>query len=116
LILAGIALTAAGVGVLLAALNVAYRDFRYVIPFMMQLWMFATPAIYMEPTAAPPRGLHALLVANPMNALVAAFRASVSGRPIDWPHLGISLAGGLFLLLVGCLYFRSAEDTFADRV
>ncbi len=75
-------LAAAGIGTLLAALNVAYRDFRYVVPFLIQVWMFATPTIYMDPDANGAGRLDYLLAANPMSPLVASFRASVLGGPI----------------------------------
>src|SRR6202035_339027 len=61
LFVALILLAALGVGTLLAALNVAYRDFRYVIPFLLQLWMFATPTVYMQPKGAPSDWAGALL-------------------------------------------------------
>lgn len=80
-IFALIALAATGVGTLLAALNVAYRDFRYVIPFLIQLWMFATPTIYMQPASAD-AGLRAAILVNPLAVLIAAFRAAVLGGPV----------------------------------
>src|SRR5439155_1945966 len=80
-ILLMIVLAAAGFGTLLAALNVAYRDVRYVIPFLVQLWIFATPAVYMPlPATASDSWLHAVLSVNPLNSLVAAFRGAVLGR------------------------------------
>ena len=63
-----IALAALGIGTLLAALNVAYRDFRYVIPFLVQLGMFATPTVYMQPKPGANGWVHALLALNPMTA------------------------------------------------
>ena len=82
-----ITLAALGVGTLLAALNVAYRDFRYVIPFLVQLWMFATPTVYMQPSAVMPSGLAVpLLALNPMTALIAAF------RPRSWAADRLGLA------------------------
>src|SRR4030081_3050234 len=93
LALALIALAAAGFGTLLAALNVAYRDVRYVIPFLVQLWIFATPAVYMPTSAAEPDGtIQTLLALNPLNNVVAAFRCAVLGRTIDWLGLATSAA------------------------
>src|SRR5208337_1279777 len=105
-----------GVGTLLAALNVAYRDFRYVIPFLVQLWMFATPTVYMQPRGAPSGWAHVLLTLNPMTSLVAAFRAATLGGSIAWGRLGVATAGAVVLFLLGCFYFRRVEDTFADII
>jgi lipopolysaccharide transport system permease protein len=111
-----ILMAAAGVGTLLAALNVNYRDFRYVIPFLVQLGMFATPTIYMQPTGDETglRGL--LMIANPMTSLIAAFRTAVLGGDIAWGRIGISTAAAASLFLLGCLYFRKVEDSFADTI
>lgn len=114
-IFALITLAAIGVGTLLAALNVAYRDFRYVIPFLIQLWMFATPTIYMQPAPAD-AGLRAAILVNPLAVLIAAFRASVLGGPIPWGHVILSAAVCIALFLTGCLYFRKVEDNFADVI
>src|SRR5439155_7906504 len=85
-----IVLAATGVGTLLAALNVAYRDFRYVIPFMIQLWLFATPTVYMQPAESAAGGLRVVGMLNPMIALVGAFRAACLGGPVPWAELGVS--------------------------
>jgi lipopolysaccharide transport system permease protein len=117
LILAAIAVAAAGFGTLLAALNVAYRDVRYVIPFMVQLWIFATPAVYLPTPAATPNNWRNTLVAlNPLNGLVAAFRAAVLGREIDWVAFAISCVIVAVMFLLGCFYFRRVEDSFADLI
>jgi lipopolysaccharide transport system permease protein len=118
LIFAVIFLAAVGVGTLLAALNVAYRDFRYVIPFMVQLWMFATPTVYMQPAADGTGGglVQTLLALNPLTGLIAAFRASVLGTPIPWTALGFSSLGVVCICLFGCYYFRKVEDAFADII
>ena len=112
-----ILLTAAGVGTFLAALNVSYRDFRYVIPFMVQLWMFATPTIYMD-TAGKSMGslVKTLINLNPMTGLVAAFRNACVGAPIDWAAVGLSAALGVILFIGGCLCFRATERKFADVI
>lgn len=114
-----ILLTALGVGTLLAALNVAYRDFRYVLPFLIQAWLFATPSIYMTTSAQegeiPPQ-IRWLLDANPMTGLIAFFRAAVLDRPLPWTDLGISAVVGVALFFLGCLYFKRMEDSFADTI
>jgi lipopolysaccharide transport system permease protein len=111
-----IALTAAGLGTLLAALNVAYRDFRYVVPFFIQLGMFATPLIYMHPTGAEGRTVSWLIAVNPMNSLVETFRAGLLGGPAPWAGLGVAAAAGVVFFLAGCYYFRRVEDRFADMI
>jgi lipopolysaccharide transport system permease protein len=116
LVFAGILLAALGVGTLLAALNVAYRDFRYVIPFLVQLWMFATPTVYMQPKAASSGWGQVVLMLNPMTSLVAAFRASALGGPIPWEGLVVSSTAVVLVFLLGCLYFRKVEDRFADII
>jgi lipopolysaccharide transport system permease protein len=115
-VFAAITMTALGVGTLLAALNVAYRDVRYVIPFFVQVGMFATPTIYMLLPPAGDGGWQPLLALNPMTTLIAAFRACVLGGEVPWAGLAAASAGGLVCLVVGCLYFRKVEDDFADVI
>ena len=110
-----LALGAAGFGTLLAALNVKYRDFRYVIPFLIQFWMFATPTVYMQPPADD-GSLYALLNLNPMTGLVATFRAACLGTPIPWAQFGLSALFVTVVFVAGCLYFRKAEADFADLI
>jgi lipopolysaccharide transport system permease protein len=116
LVFAPIMLTALGVGTLLAALNVAYRDFRYVIPFLTQLWMFATPTVYMQPTATTGGGLKTLLALNPLTGLIASFRAACVGGTMDWRQWGVSAAASVVVFLFGCLFFRRMERNFADII
>lgn len=111
-----IMLAATGVGTLLAALNVAYRDFKYVLPFLVQLWLFATPTVYMQPTAESSAKMQLALAINPLAGLIASFRSAVLGSPIPWNHLALSAASVLALFIVGCLYFRKVEDSFADII
>jgi lipopolysaccharide transport system permease protein len=115
LLLLGVVLAALGVGVLLAALTVTYRDFRYVVPFMVQLWMFATPAVYLQVDAVGPRG-KLLLPLNPAHGLIVNFRAAALGGESDPYALGVSVAVSLVLLVIGCLYFRRVERGFADTI
>lgn len=117
IVFAVIVLAALGVGTMLSALNVSYRDFRYVIPFLLQIWMFATPTVYMQ-ADGPARGglLGAALAANPLTGLIGAFRASVLGGPIPWGSLVVASLCSVMLFVVGCLYFRRAEDRFADVI
>jgi lipopolysaccharide transport system permease protein len=115
-LLALIVLAAAGIGAMLAALNVAYRDFRYVIPFLVRIWMFATPSVYMA-TKASHSGIQGfLLAANPLNGLIAAFRAACLGGPIAWGQVGICAAVCVLAFFAGCIYFRRQERNFADVI
>lgn len=114
LIVVLLSLAALGIGVLLSALTVAYRDFRHVVPFLVQLWMFATPVIYLQADFGP--RWRAWLPLNPAYGLVAAFRQSVLNEPIDVYALLVSSAVGLAMLVVGCLYFRRVERSFADII
>lgn len=111
-------LTALGVGALLAALTVAYRDFRYIVPFLIQLWMFATPTIYLrENVRLNPRwGL--VLPLNPVDGLISNFRVALGLDPSrDWPYdLMVSVGVGAALFVLGCVYFRRVERSFADII
>jgi lipopolysaccharide transport system permease protein len=112
----GLVVAALGVGTLLSALTVAYRDFRYVVPFMVQLWMFATPSIYMQADSESSSRLQYVLPLNPAYGLIANFRQAMLGGAIDWYSLAVSGSVGVILLLAGCLYFRRVERDFADII
>jgi lipopolysaccharide transport system permease protein len=116
LIFAVMLLAAAGLGTMLAALNVAYRDFRYVVPFFIQLGMFATPTIYFQPTGNEGRSIGWLMSTNPMTSLISGFRASLLGGEIPWAGLGVATILAVALFVIGCLYFRKVEDRFADVI
>jgi lipopolysaccharide transport system permease protein len=109
-------IAALGVGTLLAALTVAYRDFRYVVPFGVQLWMFATPCIYIQSEQiVGPRG-QAWLPLNPAYGLIYNFRQCLLGGPLDIYALWVSAAVSVGLLVLGCMYFRRVERSFADVI
>jgi lipopolysaccharide transport system permease protein len=111
-----LAFTAAlGVGLWLSALNVRYRDVRYILPFLVQLWLFATPIAYPSSLlAAPWRTLYGL---NPMAGVVEGFRWALLGTATaPGPLLAASAAASLAILVSGALYFRRMEKTFADLV
>lgn len=108
-------LCAVGAGLWLSALNVQYRDIRYVIPFLIQIWMFVSPVIY--PISMVDKKYHWLLALNPMGGVIKAFRASLLGHmPIDWNLLGISSVIIFSMFFSGMYYFRRMERTFADVV
>ena len=108
-------LCAVGVGLWLSAMNVQYRDIRYAIPFLIQLWMFVSPVIY--PVSMVKEKYQWLLALNPMGGVIKAYRASILGhQPIDWSLLCLSTAMILLLLISGLFYFRRMERVFADVV
>ena len=112
--LMGIILVATGIGSLLSALNVAYRDFQYVVPFLIQLWLFVTPVIY--PSLIVPERWRWLLSLNPMAGLIDGIRAAFLARPMDWLHIALSLSVGLLFFSAGTAYFRNVERRFADII
>ena len=107
-------LLALGVGLLSAALTVKYRDLRHALPFIIQLWMFASPVIY--PVSVVPEKWKWLLTVNPVAGIIEGFRASLTGVPFNWFHLSLSAAITLALLVCSVYVFRRFEDTFADVV
>lgn len=114
LLVFGTLFAALGAGTLLAALTVAYRDFRYVVPFLVQIWMFVSPVAY--PLDVVPTEYRLLYSLNPMAGLIAGYRASLLGQPVPWDCLGVSLAVAVALFVVGAAYFRRVERRFADIV
>jgi lipopolysaccharide transport system permease protein len=107
-------LIASGAGMWLSALNVQYRDVQYTVPFLIQLWMFATPVVY--PASIVPKQWRFLVALNPMAGIIEAHRSATLGRPLDWPALGIAMAVALVLCVIGVLRFRQMERIFADVV
>jgi lipopolysaccharide transport system permease protein len=102
-----------GPGCLLAALNVKYRDFRYVIPFLIQVLFFLTPVIYPVSMLKYPI-LQYILVLSPMYAAVELFRLPMTGVEINQTFLTISLSVSFLFLVAGIFYFKRTEDFFAD--
>jgi lipopolysaccharide transport system permease protein len=113
-LLLAIVLTGLGAGTCLSALMVSYRDFRYVVPFMVQLWMFVTPVVY--PASLVPTQWRWLLYLNPMSGLIEGFRASFLGKPFDF--FGLAISGGVAMgaFLIGVTYFQRVERRFADII
>lgn len=112
---ASLILLTIGAGLILAALNVRYRDVKYATPFLIQLWLFVTPIIY--PTTILPQRYKALVALNPLAGLVEGFRASIfPGRQLDVPLTITSLAGSVIVFVAGVIYFRKTERVFADVI
>ncbi|MDQ3380881.1 MAG: ABC transporter permease [Actinomycetota bacterium] len=106
--------TALAVGLLLAGLNVRYRDVRFAMPFLLQVWLFASPVVY---TASLLDGAWRYVYAlNPMATIVTGFRWSIAGGPAPGAEAFVSAAIVLVLLLVGFVYFTRAERSFADVI
>jgi len=114
LLLLSVIFTALGVGTLLSALTVAYRDFRFVVPFLVQVWMYATPVVY--PASLVPERWQWVLYLNPMAGVIEAFRSAFLGRPFDLPAIGISLCVAVLFFVVGVAYFEKVERRFADII
>lgn len=113
---AAIALPTLAAALPLGAMNVYYRDFRYLLPFGIQLWLFASPIAYpISEISAPLRPWYALV--NPIVGPLEGFRRILAvGTTPDWGLLGISTASGVVLLLAGYRWFKSLERDFADVV
>lgn len=107
--------TSLGVGLWLSALNVEYRDVRYVVPFITQFWLLATPIAYPSSLLHEPwRTIYAL---NPMVGVVEGFRwALLRTNSAPGPIIAVSSAAALVILITGAFYFRRMEKTFADIV
>ena len=116
-----------GVGTLWAALNVRYKDFRFLSGFLIQAWMFSTPAIFDPRSGAPTAEIAGsqpffaslyefLKMINPVNSLIVSFRKVVLGGEAPWESLGIAAIVIALLVVIGFLYFRRVEDSFADVI
>jgi lipopolysaccharide transport system permease protein len=107
--------TALGVGLWFAALNVKYRDVQYVLPFVMQLWLFASPVAYSASLIHSPLG-RAVYALNPLAGAIQGFRWALIGTPfapeLVWPSIAVSAA----LLVSGVFFFKRMEDSFADVI
>jgi lipopolysaccharide transport system permease protein len=107
-------LFAAGVGMWMSALNVKYRDVRYALPFVLQIWMYVTPIIY--PVTFIPRRWHWLIDLNPLSGIIQGFRSAIFGHPFDWNGIGTSAAMTLAVLICAAYAFRRMEREFADII
>jgi lipopolysaccharide transport system permease protein len=108
------AFVATGVGMWLAALNVKYRDVQHAVPFLIQLWMFATPVVY--PASLVPKRWALIFELNPVTGIIEAFRDAALCHPIGWRALAISGVLSIAIFAIGLNRFRSMERTFADIV
>ena len=107
-------LLALAVGMWLSALNVKYRDIRFALPFLVQLWMFVSPVIY--PTSLIPEKYRWLLWLNPMTGIIEGYRSSLFNLPFNWIALAISVGMTAILLVYASYSFRRMERSFADII
>jgi len=106
---------ALGVGMWMAALNVKYRDIRLALPFLLQLWFFASPIIY--PLSLFEGKVRWLLGLNPMAGIIEGFRVSLYGhKPFDWSTIAFAGVVAIIFLVYATYNFRRAERRFADLV
>ncbi len=105
---------ALGVGMWLSALNVKYRDIRYALPFLIQLWLFASPVIY--PTSIMPERWRWVLALNPMTGIIEGFRASLFGGQLRALTILTSAAMTVAILIISFFAFHRVEDSFADVI
>ena len=108
-------ITAFGLGTLLSALNVKFRDFRYALPFFLQLLFFATQIIY-PVSIIKEQWLKYIFALNPMNAVIALFRHSITNEPLDMILVFTGVLTAFLLAIIGLLYFKKTESYFADIV
>jgi lipopolysaccharide transport system permease protein len=114
LLIVGVVLAALGVGMLLAAATVAYRDFGHITPFLLQVWMFATPVVF--PAALVPERWRWVLYLNPMAGLIEGFRSAFLGKPFDVTGIALSFVVAAACLALGLAYFQKVERRFADII
>ena len=107
-------LSASGIGLALSALNVSFRDVKYLVPFLIQMGIFVTPVIY--PIRYVPARFQPLVGLNPMTGVVLGFRSALLGSPADWRLITFSLAMSMVLFITGLLIFRRMERRFADII
>jgi len=108
-------LTVSGMGALLAALNAKYRDIKYVVPLLIQLWMFLSPVVY--PASLVPETYRLWYAVNPMAGVIEGFRSALLGTsPFPTQMVFISGLVSLVIFVLGLLYFRQAERYFADVI
>ncbi len=103
-----------GIGQFLAALNVNYRDIKHALPFIVQLWLFASPVVY--PMSMVPEQYKWMVSLNPIAGIIETIRALISGHSIPWDILGISCAVTVMVFIFGIWYFQRTARRFADII
>jgi len=108
------ALFSLGVGTWMSALNVKYRDVRFALPFIIQLWLFVSSVIL--PSTSIPQKWRWLLMLNPMSGIIEGYRASLFGLPFDWPALAVASVLTVLVLVYAIYAFGRVERSFADII
>lgn len=115
LVVLAMVLLTTGVSMIAAALNVRYRDVKYALPFLIQVWMYATPIVY--PMSVVPQRFRPILALNPCSGIVNGLRACLfQDSPFNFGLVGISLLAAIATFVLGAFYFRMAEKSFADVI
>jgi lipopolysaccharide transport system permease protein len=107
-------IAAFGVGLYMTALNVKYRDFRYIIPFVIQFGLYITPVGFSS--SMVPEKWKLLFSLNPMVGVIDGFRWCILGDPLNWQSFFVSLGVSMLFLWMGVWYFRKTEKSFADNI
>jgi lipopolysaccharide transport system permease protein len=110
----GTLLASSGLGLILSALNVSFRDVKYAVPFFVQMGLFVSPVIY--PLSYIPARFRILLGLNPMSGMIVGFRHSILGGAVDWELVGTSFAMTVAVFVAGLFIFRRMERRFADVI
>jgi len=105
---------ATAVGTLFAALNIRFRDVKFALPFLLQVWMIASPIFY--PSSVVPDKWKTLFALNPMTGIIEGFRSSLFGTGFDWQTIGTSIVSLLVISSVSLYVFGLMEDDFADVI
>ena len=105
---------AASVGTLFAALNIRFRDVKFALPFILQVWMISSPIFY--PASLLPERWRLIFALNPLTGILEGFRSSIFGTEFDWAMIGVSCLSLSFLTALSLLVFTSMEDRFADVI
>jgi lipopolysaccharide transport system permease protein len=115
LFVGGMMMLAFSISMLLAALNVRYRDVKHAITFLIQIWLFATPIIY--PVSSLSKRMQRIMALNPLAGMIDGFRSSIlPAQPMDLTLVVSSIVITLGLFLIGVVYFRKTEREFADII
>jgi len=101
-------------GTLFSALNVRFRDVKFTLPFLLQVWMIASPVFY--PTTLLSENWRYIFALNPLVGIIDGFRSSLFGTPFEWKVIAISAASVVVIAAASIVVFRKMEDEFADRI
>jgi lipopolysaccharide transport system permease protein len=108
------ALFGLGVGTWMSALNVKYRDVRFALPFLIQLWLFLSSVIV--PSSSIPAKYRWMMLFNPMSGIIEGYRSALFGLPFDWPALSVAAVLTIVMLFYSVYSFGKAERSFADII